>query len=71
MHIDTGHLDELLMRLAREEGRLAEAKTAREASFRRAQISACKREIAGERLFLGLPDEPEMTDEELLAALDA
>jgi hypothetical protein len=67
--IDTNHLNELIMRLGREGSRLAEARTVGERDQRKVKVDACKREIAAERAFLGLPDEPELTDAELLAAL--
>ncbi len=67
--IDTHHLNELILRLGREGARMAEARTDKERAFRAVQVDACKREIAAERAFLGLPDEPELTDAELLAAL--
>ena len=69
MLVDTSHLNAIIMRLGREGQRLAEARTDKERAFRQVQVDACKREIVAERAFLGLPDEPVMTDAELLAAL--
>jgi len=62
------HLHALEDRLAREKTRLQRATTDAERQFRAKQITACEKEIAGERKFLGL-DEITLSDDELLAAL--
>jgi hypothetical protein len=51
---DFSHLDALQGRLAREQSRLAAAKTANEKNFRIREIAACEKEIAGEYKFLGI-----------------
>ena len=67
------HLDALQSRLARENGRLAAAKTLTEQNFRLAQIASCEKEIAAEYKFLGIEpvslDDIIMSDDELLAEL--
>jgi hypothetical protein len=71
---DLSHLHALEARLARELSRVANATTHDSRVFRQYQVSQVEREIAGERRFLGLPDEPplpDMTDDELLAELNA
>lgn len=69
-HIDYTHLDALNMRLSHERTRLAAATSDRERAARSVWISQTEREIAGERAFLGLPEEaPAVDDDELLAAL--
>lgn len=75
---DFSHLDALLARLTRENGRLQEAqakkpskKTANEIAFRKHEIMMVEREIDGEYKFLGI--EPfkadDLTNDELLAEL--
>lgn len=66
------HLDALNLRLSHERGYLAKAKTVGERELRAVWIVQIEREIARERAFLGLGNAvsaPEMTDDELLAAL--
>ena len=60
------HLDALQLRLSNERGYLAAAKTDGERELRRVWIAQIEKEIACEVAFT---DEPEMTDEELLAEL--
>ena len=68
----TDHLNELRHRLARESARLAAATKPREIEIRTVWVKQYKREIASEIAFLAKRDpEPEMTDDELLAALEA
>ena len=70
---DLSHLDALLSRLTREQGRLDIAKTENEKSFRQREIASCSKEIEAEYKFLGIPlltlEEIMMTDDELLEAL--
>lgn len=70
---DFSHLDALQGRLAREQDRLAAARTENEKSFRIREIAACEKEIANEYKFLGIEPlsmaEILMSDDELLAAL--
>lgn len=70
--VDTSHLVATHDRLCREKARLANAKTAKEREFRALQVSQAEKELAGEMRFLGMDDMPmpEMTDDELLAALE-
>ena len=71
-NIDYSHLNALEESLFREEQRLRAAKTEKERAFREVQVSQKKKEIAGERKFLGLPEEapePDLDDDDLLAAL--
>lgn len=71
---DYSHLHALEVGLANERSRLAVAKTDQERALRSVWIGQREREIAAERLFLGLGDDPEtdaMSDDELLAALEA
>ena len=69
--IDRSHLDALELRLSHERSYLAAEKTEKQRAMRRVWIAQVEKEIAGERAFLGIADEsaPEMSDEELLAAL--
>ena len=81
--LDLSHLDALQERLRRERARLDDAVAAQagagtrrvkaleaEAAFRRHEIAACEREIAGEHIFLGIPPVPasiaDLSDDELL-----
>ena len=69
---DLTHLDALRSRLAREQQRLANARTENEKAFRIREITACEKEIAGEYKFLGiepLPLDDILSDDALLAAL--
>jgi hypothetical protein len=70
---DFSHLDALQGRLAREQDRLANAKTENEKNFRIREIAACEKEIANEYKFLGIEplslDDILLSDDELLAAL--
>jgi len=68
---DWSHLHALEEGLAREKARLAIAKTKREKLFREVQVSQLEKEIKGEKQFLGLADLPDMSDDDLLAALIA
>lgn len=62
------HLDALQLRLFNERQRLAAAKTNAEREMRAVWVRGIEREIASEREFLS--EQPEMTDDELLAALE-
>jgi hypothetical protein len=70
---DFSHLHALEHGLHNERARLASAKTEGERALRAAWIRQREREIAQERIFLGLPLDPvdtdAMTDDELLEAL--
>ena len=72
---DLSHLDALQSRLGREKARLAAATTETEKNFRTREITACEKEIAAEYKFLGIAplslDDVLMSDDELLAALEA
>ena len=69
---DTSHLDALNLRLSHERAYLANAKTDGERALRAAWIGQIEKEIACETKFLGINASlPEMTDDELLAALGA
>lgn len=66
------HLHALEIGLSHERERLAQARTSTERRLRSVWVQQREREIAGERKFLGLPEEsPEfnMSDDELLSAL--
>lgn len=66
------HLDAIRSRIARERGRLADAKTPTERIFRELQVTQALKEEAAELKFLadrGHTPPDEMTDEELLAEL--
>ena len=67
---DCSHLDAILFRLSNERARLANAKTAREISFREIQVSQAEKELVSEMDLLGgkIVDN-DMSDDELLAAL--
>ena len=67
--MDTTHLTALYTRLSNEKSRYATDNSAHRAVW----IKQIEKEIANERAFLGMPaDEPmpEMTDDEILAALE-
>lgn len=70
---DLTHLNALNLRLSHERGYLARAVTGQEKALRTVWIAQIEREIARERAFLGLgPDAaPDMSDDELLAELNA
>lgn len=71
--IDTRHLHALELALSHERERLRLAKSDQEIALRTAWVAQCEKEVAGERAFLGLSDPsaaPEMTDDELLRALN-
>lgn len=65
---DMSHLHALELRLHNERGYLARAKTEGERALRRVWIAQIEKEILGEQKFLSR-DQPEMTDEEILAEL--
>ena len=68
----TDHLNALKIRLANETARLNAATKPREIEARKVWVEAAKKEIEREIEFLakrGVTVEPEMTDDELLAAL--
>ena len=72
--MDFSHLDALNIRRSHERNYIAVAKTDREIALRRVWLVQIEKEIADEEAFLGLTpgaDLPEMTDDELLAALAA
>jgi hypothetical protein len=67
------HLDAIKDRLAREQGRLGEAKTAKEREFRAVQVSQAEKELANEIAFLkskGITPPDEMSIDELAAGLE-
>jgi hypothetical protein len=66
---DYSHLNSLEERLDRERDRLASAKTEKEKKFRQQQVDSAIKEIAGERKFLGLEDDSQISDDELVASL--
>lgn len=70
---DLSHLDALRSRLARENDRLATAKTLTETNFRLSQIASCEKEIGAEYKFLGIEpaSDVEMSDDDLLRELTA
>ena len=66
------HLEALQVRLSNEKSYLAAAKTDCEIEMRTVWVSQIEKEISAEYAFLGKDEElPEMTDDELLAALEA
>lgn len=67
----TAHLDALRIGLSREKARLANAKSRQERELRTVWAAQIEREIEQELKFLGITEEPlpEMSDDELLAAL--
>lgn len=69
----TDHLDSLRHRLARETARLNAATKPREIEMRRVWVKQYEKEIAAEVALLAgrYVVEPDMTDDELLAALEA
>ena len=72
---DTTHLTALISRLASEKAALARSTKQSEIDLRTVWVAQCQREINGEERFLGLPvtdwNEPEMSDDDLLAELMA
>lgn len=69
----TEHLVALQTRLSNEKSRLNSARTKQERDLRAVWVHQIEREIDGEMRFLGLPigADSDMTDDELLAALEA
>jgi hypothetical protein len=65
------HLSALQLQLSNERVRLANATTAGERELRAVWVAQLEREIAGEHAFLGERIGDDMTDDELLAALQA
>ena len=66
------HLEALTLRLFNERARLSAAKTSNERNQRAVWVAQIEREIAGEMAFLAKVDDlPEMSDDELLEALQA
>jgi hypothetical protein len=74
---EQNHLDALRLRLSHERVRLAHATMPREIELRAVFVAGIEKEIAAEFKFLGIADEVLtleeilMTDDELLAALEA
>lgn len=70
---DLTHLNALTASLAREEARLASAKTQKERGLRGVWVSQTKKEIAAEYKFLGIDPVVtcDLSDDELLAELGA
>ena len=70
---DTTHLNALERRLSHEREYLRDAKSDGEKALRRIWIAQIMREIDQERDFVGglISDLPAMTDDELLAELEA
>lgn len=69
---DRTHLDALELRLSHEIARINLARSESERELRRVWLAGIDKEIADELRFLDLEDalfEPEMTDDEILAAL--
>ncbi|MFS4518214.1 hypothetical protein ACMFLR_30620, partial [Delftia tsuruhatensis] len=68
---DTSHLVALEEGLSRERARLRSAKTDAERTARAVKVAQAEREVAGERKFLGLPNEEllDLSDDELAAEL--
>jgi hypothetical protein len=70
--MDHSHLEAITQRLNNERARLASARTDAERRMRRVWVEGIEKERAAEMQFLGIdPAIDAMTDEELLAALDA
>jgi hypothetical protein len=65
------HLDALRLRLSNERCRLADAKSAEETALRKVWIDQVEKEIAQEESFLRNEPTSNMTDDELLAELEA
>lgn len=67
------HLNALELHLSHEREYLRAAKSTQETELRKVWIAQIEKEIASERKFLGLEDAAtvEMTDDELLAQLNA
>ena len=70
---DTTHLTALITRLSNEKAALANATKQGEIELRTVWVSQCQKEINGEEAFLGMEltdwNEPEMSDEDLMAEL--
>lgn len=68
---DTSHLDALRAGLSNERIRLANARSAQERALRSVWVAQSEKEVAFEMKMLGITHEPEpdLTDDELLAAL--
>lgn len=71
MPIDTSHLDAIRIRLSHERSRLAEAMLDSERKLRSSLVAGIERELAGELKFLGLPPDPQTSDIDDDALLDA
>lgn len=67
--MNTSHLDSLEIRLHNEEQRLVNATSNSERQWRKIWVEGIKREIKGERKFLGLDQIDKLTDEQLLSEL--
>lgn len=65
----TSHLNALQVRLSNERNYLAKAKTENEKALRKVWIAQIEKEIAFEKSHTFSDTEIEMTDDELLAAL--
>lgn len=69
---DFSHLNALQANLSREEKRLALAVSEGERALRTVWVAQLQREVAAEYEFLGItPCDDDMSDDELLAALQA
>jgi hypothetical protein len=70
--VDTTHLKALNLRLSHARSRLNAARTDAERQLRTVWVDQLEREVAGERQFLGLPQETlvdDLSDDDLLAEL--
>ena len=65
------HIDALNLALSHERTRLDDAKTDAERAMRSVWVAQLTREVAAEEKFLGIASEPALTDDELMAALQA
>jgi hypothetical protein len=65
------HLNALQESLSREQERLVNAKNQNEIDFRKHRIAMVEKEISSEYKFLGMEKIAAMSDDELLAALEA
>jgi hypothetical protein len=63
------HLDALELRLSNERIRFSNASSSNEKATRKAWITQVEKEIKCEKEFLGIADEADITDDELLATL--
>lgn len=70
---DLSHLDAIIQRLSREQGRLDNAKTTDEREMRTVWLAGIKKEMASEYKFLGIKpltmEQILMSDDELLTQL--